>query len=130
MALGPSKSAELMPMFCVLSLGYDDILMPLRSLLLHQAGYLVIETYSLGEVLKRLRVGGFDLLLICHTVPVDQREAIIESIHQSQPGLPFLCLAAEQVYSDPEHYSPAYNTAPDFLSDVSNALEKAQRSRA
>jgi hypothetical protein len=119
-----------MPIFCILSLGYDDVLMPLRSLLLHQAGYLVIETYSLGEVLKRLKVGGFDLLLICHTVPVDQREAIIASIHQSQPGLPFLCLAAEQVYSDPEHYSPAYNTAPEFLTDVSHALAKAPGRRA
>ena len=117
-------------MFCVLSLGYDDILMPLRSLLLHQAGYLVIETYSLGEVLKRLKVGGFDLLLICHTVPMDQREAIIDSIRQSQPGLPFLCLAAEQVYSDPEHRPPACNNGPELLSDVSNALAKAPGRRA
>ncbi len=118
-----------MPIFCVLSLGYDDILMPLRSLLLHQAGYLVIETYSLGEVLKRIKAGGFDLLLICHTVPVDQRDAIIEAVHQSQPWLPLLCLSAEQVYSDPEH-CPACNTTPEFLMDVSNALARVRERRA
>ncbi len=114
-----------MAAFCVLSLGYDHMLMPERSLRLRQAGYAVIETFSLGEVLRRLKTGGLDLLLICHTVPLDQREAIIEAVQLSQPKLPFLCLPAEPVYSDPERCRPACNTAPGFLAEVNNALAKA-----
>ncbi len=113
-----------MSAFCVLSLGYDDILMPMRSLRLREAGYAVIETFSLGEVLRRLKTGGLDLLLICHTVPLDQRAAIIEAVHLSRPELPFVCLAAEPVYADPERCPPACNTTPGFLIDVGNALAK------
>ena len=115
-----------MPSSCVLLLGYDDVLVPLRSLQLRQAGYSVIDTYSLGEVLRLLKTGGFDLLVICHTVPLDQREAIIEAVHLSQPELPVFCLPPKQVYSDPESRPPARDTAPEFLMDVSNALAKAQ----
>ena len=110
---------------CVLSLGYDDVLVPVRSLQLRQAGYEVIETYSLGEVLRRLKTGCLDLLLICHTVPLDQQEAILEAMYLSQPRLPFLCLPAEQVYSDPGRCRSACNATHEFLSDVSNALAKA-----
>jgi CheY-like chemotaxis protein len=106
----------------ILSLGYDDVLMPTRSLLLHSAGYEVVDTNSWGEALRRLKAEPFDLLLICHTVPVDLRDALIEAVHLVRPHLRFLCLQSAPVYSLPDHCPPVYNAAPEFLADVSRAL--------
>jgi DNA-binding NtrC family response regulator len=64
-------------------------------MLLRHAGYEVAEIYSWGEAHRLLRSEIFNLLLICHTVPQDQREALIEEIHFLRPQLRFLCLTAE-----------------------------------
>ncbi|HWF04374.1 MAG TPA: hypothetical protein VHA06_11835 [Candidatus Angelobacter sp.] len=106
----------------ILSLGYDDVLMPVRSMVLHSAGYEVVETRSWGEALRRLKADPFDLLLICHTVPLDQREALLEAIQLVKPRLRYLCLTSTPIYSIPTDCPPACSTAPEFLTDISKAL--------
>ncbi|HZI57008.1 MAG TPA: hypothetical protein VFF39_09550 [Verrucomicrobiae bacterium] len=115
-----------MPKPRILSLGYDHRLMPLRSMFLRQAGYEVAEIYSWGEALRRSRSEIFNLLLICHTVPLDQREELIEIIHSKRPHFPVLCLAAEPAYFKPGDYPADASIAPEFLTDVSNALQNIQ----
>src|SRR5262249_47743429 len=112
-----------MPKPRILSLGYDHRLMPLRSMLLLQAGYEVAEIYSWGEALRRSRSEIFNLLLICHTVPLDQREELIASIHSKRPHFPVLCLAAEPAYFKPGDCQAGCGITPEFLTDVSNALQ-------
>jgi CheY-like chemotaxis protein len=112
-----------MPRPRILSLGYDDVLMPTRSLLLHSAGYEVADTNSWGEALRRLKSEPFDLLLICHTVPGELRDALMDAVHLVKPHQRFLCLTAAPVYSAPDRCPPACNTAPEFLVDVSNVLD-------
>jgi len=115
----------------ILSIGYDPILMPVRSLLLRQAGYEVVEAYSLGEALKKIKPGGFDLLLICHTVEQDEQNSLIEAMRLSWPAVPVLCLTTTPEYSDlKSHCSAACSTAPEFLTDVSNAVRNPPGKRA
>jgi CheY-like chemotaxis protein len=73
----------------LLSVGYDPILMPVRSMLLHQAGYEVVEARSLVEALKRIKAANTDLLLICHSVNEDERYLMIEASRLSSPLVPF-----------------------------------------
>lgn len=113
----------------LLSVGYDPILMPVRSMLLHQAGYKVIEARSLGEALKRIKAGNFDLLLICHTVDEDERDLMIEALRFSAPVIPILCLSTTPEYSD-LNCSAACSTAPEFLADVDHALHNPPGKRA
>jgi len=113
----------------LLSIGYDPILMPVRSMLLHQAGHEVVEARSLGEALKRIKAGNFDLLLICHTVDENERDLIIEALRLSSPMIPILCLTTTPEYSD-LNCSAASSTAPEFLAAVDHALHKPPGKRA
>jgi CheY-like chemotaxis protein len=126
-AQSPPSSENFMAAFRVLSIGYDVVLMPVRSMLLRQEGYEVVETYSVGEGLRKIKAGGFDLLLMCHTIPSDQQQELIEALHLAQPGLPFLCLTTTPEYSDFSHCPPACSTAPELLADISNALHPERR---
>jgi DNA-binding NtrC family response regulator len=112
-----------MPKPRILSLGYDHRLMPLRSMLLRQAGYEVAEIYSWGEALRRSKSEIFNLLLICHTVPLDQREELIATIFSIRPHFPVLCLPVEPAYCKPCDCQASSSTAPEFLIEVSNALQ-------
>jgi CheY-like chemotaxis protein len=113
----------------LLSVGYDPILMPVRSMLLQQAGYEVVEARSLGEALKRIKAGNIDLLLICHSVDEDERYLMIETSRLSSPMVPILCLSTTPEYSDLS-CSAACSTAPEFLADVDHALHKPPGKRA
>jgi len=97
--------------------------MPLRSMLLRQAGYEVAEIYSWGEALRRSKSEIFNLLLICHTVPLDQQEELIASIYSIRQHFPVLCLTVEPAYFKPGDCPAGSRTAPEFLTDVSNALQ-------
>jgi CheY-like chemotaxis protein len=119
-----------MDAFRILSLGYDVILMPVRSMLLRYAGYEVVETYSVGEALRQIKAGEFDLLLMCHTIPLDQQEELLKALYLAQPQLPFLCLTTTPEYYGLSHCPPACSTAPEFLVDVDNALHRPPEKRA
>jgi DNA-binding response OmpR family regulator len=115
----------------ILSIGYDPILMPVRSLLLREAGYEVVEADSFGEALKKIKAGGFDLVLICHTVAQDEQHSLIEAMRLSWPTVPVLCLTTTPEYSDlMSHGSTACSIAPQFLTDVSNAVRNPPGKRA
>jgi DNA-binding response OmpR family regulator len=115
----------------ILSIGYDRVLMPVRSMLLRQAGYEVVEAHSAGGALKRIKAGNFDLLLICHTVGQDEQNSLIEAMRLSWPTVPVLCLTTTPEYSDlMSHCSAACSTAPEFLTDVSNAMRNPPGKRA
>jgi len=113
----------------ILSVGYDPILMPVRTMLLRQAGYEVVEAHSAGEALKRIKAGNFDLLLICHTVEHDEQDLLIEALRLSWPVVPMLCLSTIPEYSDLSR-SAACSTAPEFLADVSDAFHTPPGKRA
>jgi hypothetical protein len=108
----------------ILSLGYDDVLMTVRTILLRQAGYDVFEIWSVDEAIKQIRLGRYDLVVMCHTVPADQRDTLIAAIHSLALNTPFLCLSSTPEYSHLEQCPPACSTAPEFLVDVSHALRK------
>ncbi|HEV7521660.1 MAG TPA: hypothetical protein VGP89_11230 [Candidatus Angelobacter sp.] len=114
----------------ILSIGYDPILMPVRTMLLRQAGYEVIEAHSAGEALKRIKAGNFDLFLICHTVEQSEQEVLMEAMRLCRPAVPTLCLTTTPEYSDLSRCSSACSTAPEFLADVSNAVRHPQGRRA
>src|SRR5580765_1701516 len=115
-----------MPKPRILSLGYDHRLMPLRSMMLQQAGYEVAEIYSWGEALRRSKSEIFNLILICHTVPLDQREELVASIYSVRQHFPVLCLADEPAYFKADDCAVDSSTTPKFLTDVSNALQNGR----
>jgi DNA-binding response OmpR family regulator len=110
--------------FRVLSLGYDSTLMPVRTMLLRQAGYHVVETESLEAALEEINSALIDLLLICHSVPSHDQDILIASVKSVKPTLPILCLTTGPLQSPPQGCVPAYSTAPEFLEDVNRVLPR------
>jgi len=58
----------------VLAVGFDSSLMRTRSLLLQSAGYIVESASSLKDAVARLHAGDFDLVLLCHSIPMKDRD--------------------------------------------------------
>jgi len=98
--------------------------MPIRTMLLRQAGYNVVEADSVDAVLHEIKSATVDLLLICHTVPSDEQDALIASVKSIKPRLPILCLATSPMRALPLGCMSAYSTAPEFLEDVNRVLPR------
>ena len=78
----------------ILSVGYDRHLMSVRSMVLRQVGYIVIEAYSLRDALHLMHSDSVDLVLICHTVPASQQDKLINAIREQRRLMPVLCITA------------------------------------
>ncbi|HZE25361.1 MAG TPA: hypothetical protein VE054_15300 [Blattabacteriaceae bacterium] len=111
--------------YSILSFGYDPVLMRIRTLLLENAGYHTVEVFSWGDALNQLKARPFDVLLICHTVPVEEQTALVESIRPLLKTMPILCLSPDRFKKSVQNCSAASSIAPDFLDDVKKVLPRA-----
>jgi len=108
--------------FRILSFGYEPVLMAVRALLLRKAGYQVQNALSRESVMKHLDLGEFHLLIICHTVPSDEQNSLIASVHSVRPGLRIVCLSPFPALSRRGVCAVAATTAPEFLEDIEQVL--------
>ena len=76
----------------ILSVGYDRDLMAVRSMVLRQAGHIVVEAYSLADALNLMRSDAVDLVLICHTVPASEQDKLINAVREARRLMPVLCI--------------------------------------
>ena len=60
----------------ILSVSYDESLLSTRHMLLQQAGYEVTSVAVFSEASERCKKGEFDLLLIGHSIPRQQKQAL------------------------------------------------------
>ncbi len=79
----------------VLSVGTDSQLLGTRNAVLRQAGYFVTPAHSALEALEKFFGGDFDLVVICHSVPVEEQQKLAELIHRFSPSVPVVVIVAE-----------------------------------
>jgi CheY-like chemotaxis protein len=60
-------------MVMVLAVGSDFSLLKTRNQVLQSVGYTVIAALSITEAVERFRDGDFDLVILCHSVPTEER---------------------------------------------------------
>jgi len=110
--------------FQVLSVGYDSNLMASRSLLLRNAGYAVEEAYSRHQALAMVRSDLHDVLLICHTVPLNERRTLISAVRKQRFLMPVLCVSMSD-WSGTEDGCPVVsNTPSELLAAIDSAVKK------
>jgi DNA-binding response OmpR family regulator len=97
----------------ILSFGYDPVLLQLRSMVLRSRGYAVEEAYTLATAFHAVQSDVIDVMLICHTVPPDERHRLIASVRSLRRLLPVLCITTEEL---------AYSTG-DCLTVTNSPLE-------
>lgn len=84
------SEGEAMPFINVLSIGQDPVLLVTRSLFLRAAGYGVEGACNLKEALLKVRDGDFDVVILCHTIPTQDRNRLISLIRASGSRVPVI----------------------------------------
>jgi len=56
----------------ILAVGQDNLLLNTRSSILRTAGYVVESVMSLTQALNQFLTGDFDLVLLCHSIPLQE----------------------------------------------------------
>src|SRR3954451_24647960 len=91
----------------ILSVSYDLSLLETRKMLLEQKGYEVVNAHGFSKALTFCCAGGFDLFILGHSIPYDDKLALIEAFRAHCPA-PILSLErhGEQSVQCDYHASP------------------------
>ena len=81
-----------MPLTLILAVSSDPDLLQSRSSILRGVGYIVESAISIGEAIDRFEGGDFDLVLLCHSIPHDQRDLLTNMIRHSGSHVPVVCI--------------------------------------
>jgi len=90
-------------------------------MVLENAGFDVIEAYSVTDALRLGQSDAVDLVLICHTVPKPEQKRLIGAIRERRRLMPVLCVIAHD-FAMAADSSTITDNAPQLLLD---ALHKA-----
>ena len=74
----------------ILAVGQDPMILNTRISILRGAGYAVESATSVEEAINHFRSGDFDLIILCHTIPPEERRHIARLIRDSGSPAPVL----------------------------------------
>lgn len=84
-----------MALTLVLSIGLDAELLSIRNSVLKSAGYFVVPAYSLKEAVDHFAGGDFDLVLLCQSVPIKDKDRLTSWIRASGSRIPVVSVSAK-----------------------------------
>ena len=82
-----------MPLTIVLAIGFDQSLLEPRTLALQSAGHVVESASSLKEAIDRFQSGDFDLILLCFSIPRQDRDRLTTFFRRSGSRTPIVSIA-------------------------------------
>jgi len=82
-----------MPHTLILAVGSDPVLLETRSQVLQAAGYTVIPERSLKKAVAIFREGDFDLVLLCHSIPAQDRERLTRLLREHTSRTPIVSVS-------------------------------------
>jgi DNA-binding NtrC family response regulator len=98
----------------ILSVGNDPSLMSSRSLVLRAAGYVVKEAYTVDKAINLAAADLIDAILICHTIPKDDKKLLISAVREKRNLMPVLCIRSSDYETPPRTCTPVDNE-PEVL---------------
>ncbi|MGC2698473.1 MAG: hypothetical protein WA738_22010 [Candidatus Angelobacter sp.] len=101
----------------IVSVGYETVLMGLRSQVLRQAGHAVDEAHTVRDALRLIEADSIDLLLICHSVPKSEQRWLIFQAREKRRLLPIVCIG-HQAYVSPADGCVGIENSPGALLDA------------
>ena len=78
----------------ILAVGWDPMVLSSRCSILRHAGYIVESASSSDEVNERLSGADFDLMLLCHSIPVQDRDRLIRTVRSKNSRIPIYLVAS------------------------------------
>ena len=101
----------------VVSVGYETVLMGLRSQVLRHAGHWVDEAHTLKDAIRMIELDSTDLLLICHSVPKAEERWLIAQVREKRRLLPIICIG-NQAYVSRNDGCVGIENSPGALLDA------------
>jgi DNA-binding response OmpR family regulator len=83
-----------MPHTVVLMVGRDRVLVETRSQVLRTSGYVVVPAFTLGQAMDEFLQGDFDLVLLCHSIPENARERLVDVLRKHTSRTPIVSVAS------------------------------------
>lgn len=83
-----------MPLVLILAVGQDPSVLSTRCSILRSAGYLVRSSSSITEALDLFEDPDFDLVLLCHSIPVQDRDRLTRVIRSAGSRIPIYTVAS------------------------------------
>jgi CheY-like chemotaxis protein len=78
----------------ILAVGRDSTILDSRCSILRNAGHVVMAGTSIAEAIGLFQNADFDLVLLCHTVRVEDRDGLISAIRALGSCIPIYIVAA------------------------------------
>jgi DNA-binding NtrC family response regulator len=79
----------------ILSISYDTELLTLREAFLKTQGYNVRSVMSIEEALLLASVQHFDVLIVGHSVPLEDKKKLVTAVKELWPRLPVLSMVSD-----------------------------------
>jgi DNA-binding response OmpR family regulator len=70
------------------------LLLKTRGQVLQTAGYIVVLTHSLKDAMAKFLHGDFDLVILCHSLPVEERERLTYLIREQTTLTPIISISS------------------------------------
>lgn len=77
-----------MPVVLILAVGQDPMVLSSRCSILRSAGYLVRPSSSIAEAIDVFEDLDLDLVLLCHSIPVEDRDRLTGVIRSTGSRIP------------------------------------------
>jgi hypothetical protein len=84
----------------LLAVGHDPLLLKTRGQVLQAAGYIVVLTHSLKEAKATFLHGDFDLVILCHSLSLDERERLTYLIREQTALTPIISISPNLGHHD------------------------------
>jgi CheY-like chemotaxis protein len=109
----------------ILAVGRDPMISSTRISLLRGAGYAVESATSAEQAIKKIRSENFGLVILCHTIPAEERRCLARLVRASGTPIPVIYV---QPLIEPSMDGPAdaiIGSHPsELLSGVEEVLNK------
>jgi CheY-like chemotaxis protein len=116
-----------MPRVVVLAVGYDPVLLETRSQVLEGAGYTVVVIRSLKRAVTEFLEGDFDLIVLCHSIPQDDRQRFADLIRGHSPRTPIAFVSSSLGQYDASADLTIESNPTDLLSGLRELLSRNQK---
>ena len=81
-----------MRQYLLLSVGRDPLLMRTRTVLLGEAGYSVMPSFTSRDAFQIFISRDIDLVILCHTIPQEEKSKLIVSMKERNKKTPIVCI--------------------------------------
>lgn len=82
-----------MELTVILNVGQDPMLLDTRSIILRSAGYTVESAWSVKQAVTQFLAGDFDGVILCHSIPVKDRDRLTCLIRASGSLTPVIAVS-------------------------------------